>query len=109
MVINPMLRILTLPLVYLACALSWASYFAGRPADKQVYWRNAWGWLSPEMEPHWRLLFDRRAPERGSTFHELKNIGAEYCRAWPQTAAKSFALLSMLAIVLAFAAGAALA
>lgn len=101
-----MKRILLLPLVYLACAFSWASYVAGRPADKEVYWRDAWGWLSPEMEPHWRLLFDRGDPARGSTFHELKNIGAEYCRAWPQTAAKSFALLSLAASALAFAAGA---
>jgi hypothetical protein len=95
-----MLRLPLLPLVWLACAWSWLTYFGARPADKEVYWRHAWGWLSPEMEPHWTMLLDSSAPGRGSAFHELKNIGAEYCRAWPQTAAKSWAFLSVAALVL---------
>lgn len=94
-------RIVLVPAVFAACAFSWATYLKDRPADKQVYWRNLWGWNSPEMQPHWDNLSGEHPDGRKSTFHELKNIGAEYCRFWPQTAAKAG---SFLASILALAA-----
>ena len=94
-------KLLLAPLAFLACAWSWATYFAGRPADKEVYWRDAWGWVSPAMDHAWA---DWKVRDKG-TFHELKNLGAEWARAWPQTAAKALAFIAVTLAVLAFIAG----
>ena len=95
-------RLALLPVVALAGAFSWATYFVnGVPDDKKSYWANCWGWLSPEMEPHWIVLADKHTPGRKSTFHEIKNIGSEYCRAFAQTAYKAGSLLLWLSLGLA--------
>lgn len=84
-----MIKLLLIPAVILACAYSWLTYFAGRPADKEVYWRDHWGWTSSAMDQAWNDFKNRQ----GSTlYHELKNLGAEWARAWPQTAAKAGSL-----------------
>jgi hypothetical protein len=90
-----MTKMLLAPVVLVACAYSWLTYFWSRPADKESYWADAWGWTSPRMDPAWE---DWRL--RTSTFHELKNLGAEWARAWPQTAAKagSFIALALLLV-----------
>lgn len=94
-------RLALLPVIFAAGAFSWGTYVTGNlPADKRSYWKNFWGWLSPAMEPHWTLLGDVDHPERKSTFHEVKNIGAEYCRAWPQTAYKAGSFLVACVIAL---------
>jgi hypothetical protein len=94
-------RLLLAPVVIAACGWSWLTYvFGGLPSDKKVYWADAWGWDSPEMWHHWAMLRGSHpafAAERVSTFHELKNIGSEWARAWPQTAVK---VLSMIIVVL---------
>lgn len=99
-----MTKLLLIPVVIGACAWSWFTYIFDRPADKDVYWKYCWGWLSPPMQSAWD---DWR--ERTSTFHELKNLGAEWCRAWPQTAAKAgsflFVLNGLLGLALGFLLG----
>lgn len=83
-----MIKLLLIPAVVVACAWSWATYFFGRPADKEVYWRDHWGWTSTAMDQAWA---DWKVRDKG-IFHELKNLGAEWARAWPQTAAKAGSL-----------------
>lgn len=84
-----MIKLLLIPVVILACAWSWLTYFAGRPADKETYWRDHWGWTGSAMDHAWA---DWKVRDKG-IFHELKNLGAEWARAWPQTAAKAGSLL----------------
>lgn len=88
-----MMKLLLVPVVIVACAYSWLTYFFGRPADKEVYWSDRWGWTSKAMDPAWA---DFRNREDSSLYHELKNLGAEWARAWPQTAAKAGSFLLVL-------------
>jgi hypothetical protein len=91
-------RILLAPIVVAAGGWSWLTYvFGALPDDKKVYWADAWGWNSEPMEYHWSYLHTPSLIDGGSTYHELKNIGAEWARAWPQTA---FKVLSMFILVL---------
>jgi ABC-type phosphate/phosphonate transport system permease subunit len=86
-------RILLAPVVVAAGGWSWLTYvFGSVPDDKKVYWSGNWGWLSIPMVTPWHELANAE-----SVFHELKNIGAEWARAWPQTA---FKVLSMFILVL---------
>ena len=87
------MKLLLIPVVIAACAYSWFTYFFGRPADKEVYWRDHWGWTSAAMQHAWDDFQNR---EDSSLFHELKNLGAEWARAWPQTAAKAGSLFIVL-------------
>jgi hypothetical protein len=100
-------RFVLLPVVFCAGAFSWGTYAVrGVPDDKKAMWKNCWGWLSPQMEEHWDMLADTEFPGRKSTFHELKNIGSEYCRVWPQTAYKAGSFLVACVIVLTAVLGA---
>jgi hypothetical protein len=98
-------RIALLPVITATGAFSWGTYSVeGRPDDKKAMWSNFWGWLSPAMEEHWDMLGYKNTPGRKSTFHELKNVGTEYHRTWPQTAFKAnsfIAVCLVLAVLLA--------
>jgi hypothetical protein len=86
-------RILLAPIVVAAGGWSWLTYvFGALPLDKKQYWRDAWGWDGAAMGLAWSELISGE-----SVFHELKNIGAEWARAWPQTA---FKVLSMFILLL---------
>lgn len=80
-----MIRFLLVPLILLLSALSFLRLESYRRA-------HAYGWLSPDMEPHWQRLF---ATKWGSIQHDAKNVLSEWCRQDPQRAGKlfSFALL----------------
>ncbi len=87
-------KLLLIPVVIAACAWSWLTYLVtGFPDDKKAYRANAWGWLSKAMDPAWADFANR---EDSTLFHELKNLGAEWARAWPQTAAKAGSLFIVL-------------
>lgn len=84
-------RLITIPLILLANGWSWLTYqVSGYPSDKEVYRANAWQWLDPDMHEHWESL------EKSWSFHELKNVGVEYCRLHAQPAAKSLSMFLML-------------
>ena len=96
-------RLLLIPVIITACGWSWFTYVLGKvPADKRSYWADNWGFTSPEMEVHWAYL--QGAPGvteyNEGTYHELKNIGAEWCRAWPQTAAKVLSMFIGILVTL---------
>lgn len=84
-------RLSTILLSVLANGWSWFSYLlTGFPADKEVYRDHAWGWLNPNMDVPWAEY------DANPGFHELKNVGVEYCRANAQPAMKSLCMFLML-------------
>jgi hypothetical protein len=86
-------RLATIPLIIAANGWSWFSYLlSGFPSDKEVYRAHGWGWFHPDMQDHWD---DLDQPEV-SYFHELKNVGVEYCRAHSQPAMKSLCMFLMI-------------
>lgn len=86
-------RLITIPLIILACGWSWLTYLlTGFPRDKVLYKLDAWNWLSPDMDVHWNEL-ERTSDRR---FHELKNVGVEYARLHAQPAMKSLCMFLML-------------
>jgi hypothetical protein len=86
-------RLATIPLIVAANGWSWLSYvLTGFPADKEVYRDRYWGWMAEDMEEHWQALAH---PQEGR-FHELKNVGVEYCRAHAQPAMKSLCMFLMI-------------
>lgn len=84
-----MMRFLLIPFVLFVAALSFPALEAFRRA-------HCYGWLAPEMEPHWERLFRER------TQHAAKNVMSEWVRLDPQRAGKlfSFALLVVILGVL---------
>lgn len=90
-------RLRKIPLIVLANGWSQLSYLLkGWPSDKEVYRADAWGWLAPDMQEHWEQL----EKDGASTFHELKNVGVEYCRGHSQVACKSLCMFLVLGWVL---------
>ena len=82
-----MTRFILAPLVLLLAALSFLRLESYRRA-------HAYGWLSPEMEPHWQRFFAER------TQHAAKNVLTEWVRLDPQRAGKLFSFLLIVVAIL---------
>lgn len=85
-----MMRLLLAPLILLLSAL-------GFPALDAYRRKNCYGWLSPDMDEHWRRLFSERS------FHAAKNVMSEWVRLDPQRAGKLFSFVIVVLIALLIA------
>lgn len=82
------MRILLIPLALLAQAaggLRWLLWPISDPQDRARR-RDCWGWLSPEMEPHWRTL--AAATGFSGRYEAMKNIVSEWTRLDAQRGSK---------------------
>lgn len=80
-----------LSLVY--CGWSAFTYiFNGMPADKRSYWAN-WLGFADKADFAPGLVAAVAAYREDPSFHNGKDVLVEWCRAWPQRAAKLLALV----------------
>lgn len=84
-------KLLLAPVILGAAALSFPRLDDERRA-------HCYGWLSPEMEPHWQRLFEWKW---GDIQHDAKNVLAEWTRLDPQRAAKAFSFIIVLLAIVA--------
>lgn len=89
-----MMRAILVPFAILASAYGFGAWIVGwfrsKPEPREEFARF-FGWLSPEMAPHWsRLWSDWRV------LHNLKNLTTEWTRLSAQRASKTFAFAATL-------------
>ena len=82
-------------------ALSYLPPWGKMPDDKPSYWANWFGFTEGDRYSASFALAIARFKEKPS-FHHAKDVLVEWCRAWPQRAAKLLALL-ILGLVAALA------
>ena len=95
-----MIRLALLPLIVVLSAISFVKQSLAPDNQLDANRRkHFWGWLSPEMEEHWKRLMNPKHPDYGSFNHSAKNVLAEWVTLDPQRAGKAFSLLLFVAFL----------